>query len=107
MDSEANRALITPALEAVALTRRLPRLSELASNLWWSWHPEAQGLFKEIDPILWHDTYHNPVKFLRQVKRKTLNAALHNRRVLELYDRTLAAFDAYLHPASTWYSRTH
>jgi glycogen phosphorylase len=95
------------ALANVPLPRRLERLGELVCNLWWAWHPEAQEIFKLIDQTLWVDTYHNPVKFLRQVKRRELNAAVHNKEVLELYDRTLAAFDAYMHPESTWYSRNH
>jgi glycogen phosphorylase len=91
----------------VALPRRLERLSELVCNLWWTWQPEAQEIFKRIDSSLWISTYHNPVKFLRQVKRQELNAAVHNKEVLELYDRTMTAFDEYMHPASTWYSRTY
>jgi starch phosphorylase len=107
MLTDPRHATIPPVLQAVALPRRLERLSAVASNLWWTWHPETWELFKQIDNTLWIDTYHNPVKFLRQVKRKTLNAALHNRRVLELYDRTLNDFEAYMAPASTWYARTH
>ena len=107
MLTDERQASLPAALQEVALPRRLERLAELACNLWWTWHPSAQGLFKHIDPSLWDDTYHNPVKFLRQAQRKTLNAAVHNKAVLELYDHTVAAFDTYMHPASTWYSRTH
>jgi len=99
---------VEPALlSGIALPRRMARLGELAYNLWWSWHPEAQEVFKAIDGALWEDCYHNPIKFLRQAKRKAFNAAIHDKRCLELYDRTIAAFDAYLHPTSTWYSRTY
>ena len=38
----------------------LSRLLELAHNLWWSWTPEARGLFQYIDPTLWILTHHNP-----------------------------------------------
>ncbi|HLE30770.1 MAG TPA: alpha-glucan family phosphorylase [Anaerolineales bacterium] len=94
-------------LAGVSLPRRIGRLSELALNLWWSWHPEAQELFKTIEEQLWIECYHNPVKFLRNVKRKALNAAIHDKRCLEFYDRTMAAFDAYMRPAHTWYSRAY
>ena len=107
MLTDERHATIPPALKEVALPRRLERLAELASNLWWTWTPSAQGLYKQIDPSLWLETYHNPTKFLRQVKRKTLNNAVHDKHVLELYDHTLAAFDAYMHPSSTWYARSH
>lgn len=94
-------------LSGVSLPRRMARLGELAYNLWWAWNPEAQEVFKAIDNALWEDCYHNPIKFLRQAKRKAFNAAIHDRRCLEFYDRTIAAFDAYLHPSSTWYSRMY
>ena len=52
-----------------SLPRRINRLGELAYNLWWTWTPDAQRLFSRIDSELWERTYHNPVKFLRQVER--------------------------------------
>jgi starch phosphorylase len=107
MITDFRKATIPAVLEEIALPRRLDRLVELTCNLWWSWHPEAQELYKLIDSSLWIETYHNPVKFLRQVKRKALNAAVHNKRVLELYDHTLAAYDDYLGDENTWYSRAH
>jgi len=107
MLTDARHATLAPALAEIALPRRLSRLVDLASNLWWTWHPDAQELFQQIDNTLWIEVYHNPVKFLRQAKRKTLNAAVHEKRVLELYDRTMAAFDAYMHPSSTWFSQAH
>ena len=94
-------------LPGITLPRRIDRLIELAFNLWWSWQPDAQEIYKLIDSQLWQECYHNPVKFLRQVKRKSLNAAIHSKHVLDLYDRVMAAFDAYMKPASTWYSRRH
>ncbi len=94
-------------LPGVTLPRRIDRLIELVFNLVWTWQPDAQELFKLIDAQLWLECYHNPVKFLRQVKRKALNAAIHSKRFLELYDRQMAAFDAYMKPASTWYAREH
>ncbi len=97
-----------PALPGgVSLPRRMGRLGELAYNLWWSWNPEAVELFNMIDPLLWVQCYHNPVKFLRNVKRKALNAAIHDKRCLERYDRVMAAFDAYVRANGTWYSRAH
>src|ERR1700687_3677659 len=81
MQTDERQASLPAALQEVALPRRLERLAELACNLWWTWHPSAQGVFKHIDPSLWDDTYHNPVKFLRQAPRKTLNAAVQNKAV--------------------------
>ncbi|HSQ26002.1 MAG TPA: alpha-glucan family phosphorylase [Anaerolineales bacterium] len=90
-----------------SLPRRISRLSELAYNLWWTWTPEAQRLFSRIDNELWERSYHNPVKFLRQVERARLNAVTNNRYYLELYDRIMRNFDTYMKAADTWYARLH
>ena len=41
---------------------RLSGLVDLAYNLWWSWHPEARVLFKQINQQAWKKSIHNPVK---------------------------------------------
>ena len=38
----------------------------LASNLWWSWHPEVVNLFRELDPIRWRQLDHNPIALLKE-----------------------------------------
>jgi starch phosphorylase len=89
------------------IPERLERLPELAYNMWWSWHPEAQQLFSEVDPALWELVYHNPVKFLNEVRQLSLEAAALDPDYMARYDAVLAAFDAYMAPASTWFSATH
>ncbi len=85
----------------------LARLSGLAYNLWWTWQPDAQELFSGIDAHLWEQTYHNPVKFLRQVQRARLNAVSHDRFYLQTYERTVAEFDAYMQAEDTWFTQQH
>jgi starch phosphorylase len=90
-----------------SLPRRISRLSDLAYNLWWVWNPEAQRLFKGIDDLLWEETYHNPVAFLKEVDRARLNAATNDRYFLDKYDRILREFDRYMNEKDTWFSRTY
>ncbi len=90
-------------LPTFSLPKSIARLGELAYNLWWSWHPEAQELYELIDPVLWERCSHNPVKFLKHVARKNLNAAAQENRYVESYDRVLAAFDEYMQAQSTWF----
>lgn len=78
------------------LPKRIQRLGEVAYNLWWTWHPEAQRIFQYIDPVLWEDVYHNPVKFLRQAPRRALSEAAKDKRLLDVYDRMIAEFSAYM-----------
>jgi starch phosphorylase len=87
------------------LPRRIQRLGELAYNLWWTWNPPAQRLFSRIDNALWEQLNHNPLRFLRQVGRAEINAAVQNAYYLELYERVFAAFDQYLSGQDTWYAR--
>jgi starch phosphorylase len=91
----------------LSLPRRLKRLEELAYNLWWVWHPEAQRLFREIDSLLWESTYHNPIMFLQKVDRSRLNAATDDRYFLDKFDRVMREFDRYMIDKETWFSKTN
>src|SRR6266852_8491286 len=86
---------------------RINRLYELAYNLWWSWHPEARALYSTLDPGLWEEVGHNPVRFLSEVQPEHLEAAANQADYLERYDRILSDFDAYMHPSrnETWFSQ--
>src|SRR5205085_443128 len=86
---------------------RIERLHGLAYNLWWAWHPEALALFADIDPPLWEEIYHNPVRFLREIRQRQLDDICANPDYLARYDRVLAAFDAYMEPARTWFTEHH
>lgn len=72
----------------------LSRLPELAYNLWWTWSPEAQELFRRLDPGLWESTDHNPIRLLAQTDR--LRAAASDPGFAALYERVMRDFNAYL-----------
>ena len=75
-----------------ALPERLHGLGEIASNLWWSWHPAARMLFKTINRAAWKESRHNPVKMLREVPPQMLAEAAKNPEYLKMYDEVLARF---------------
>jgi starch phosphorylase len=85
------------------LPERIDRLGKLAYNLWWTWRPDAQRLFKWIDPYLWEETYHNPVLFLRKVRRTDLNAVIHDRTFMEYYQQVVKDFDQYMENSDSWF----
>ncbi|MBI3799100.1 MAG: alpha-glucan family phosphorylase, partial [Deltaproteobacteria bacterium] len=89
-------------LATLALPPRINRLTDLAYNLWWSWHPQARELFAAIDQTLWSITAHNPVKLLREVGPERLNALALDPTFLRRYDTVLMAFDADLTTQDTW-----
>jgi starch phosphorylase len=86
------------------LPRRIARLRDLAYNLWWSWHPEAQELYWQIDPDLWELVYHNPVRFLHEVRQRRLDQAAGNPAYLQQYDAVMNHFDTYMSAPTTWWS---
>jgi starch phosphorylase len=62
----------------------IDRLRDLARNLWWTWQPNVISLFRDLDPVLWRVTDHNPVEFLKrvppdQLERRAGEMALHSR----------------------------
>jgi starch phosphorylase len=89
------------------IPKRIARLRELAYNLWWSWHSEARALYSQIDPDLWEEIYHSPVRFLREVRQRKLEEFAENAAYLEAYDAVMADFDAYVKAKKTWFTRTY
>src|SRR5215831_3535336 len=86
---------------------RIGRLHELAYNLWWTWNTSAQELYASIDAKLWEKSEHNAVRVLLDGDPARLAALARDDAFLARYDAVLRDFDAYMHPESTWYSRTY
>lgn len=87
------------------IPERIGRLRELAYNLWWAWNPEAQDLYRHIDPDLWELVYHNPVRFLREVRQRRLDETAAKPTFLNQFDQVLKKFDAYMGAKETWFTR--
>jgi starch phosphorylase len=95
-----NRYSTLPPLPA-----RISRLEELATDLWWSWHPEGREVFRKLDYDIWRTTAHNPVRMLWVIPRLRLEEAASQADFLELYDRAIAALDASHSSERTWWTR--
>lgn len=92
----------------VNLPRRIRRLADLAYNLWWTWNNQAERIFKFIEPEIWEAVYHNPVGFLRATPLERFKAVTRDRYYLDLFDRVVAKFDAYMgEREDTWFAREH
>ncbi len=79
------------------LPTRIEGLSRLATNLWWSWSPEARTLFATIDPRLWHHTRHNPLLLLQQIDPARIAACASDSAFLQRYDEVMADVPAPSH----------
>ncbi|MBX6314105.1 MAG: alpha-glucan family phosphorylase [Isosphaeraceae bacterium] len=86
----------------MAQAHLIDRLRELARNLWWTWQPNVITLFRDLDPILWRVTDHNPVEFLKkisvdQLERRAAEMALHSR-----IDYAFRRLHEYLKNTDSW-----
>ena len=84
------------------LPYRIKRLGDLANNLWWVGNPEVARLFKEIDPLKWRLSNHNPVVLLRTVDKSKFEDLIKDRYFLDLYDGIVRDFDNYMNRKDTW-----
>ena len=64
---------IRPFTVLPSLPERLVPLQKLAYNLWWCWHAEALALFRRIDPELFENLDHSPIRLLTGVAQERLN----------------------------------
>lgn len=96
-------------LGTLIVTPRLPdrigRLAELASNLYWTWQPDARALFRALDEEIWEHSNHNPSVLLRDVAQASLDAAAADARYVHAYDTVLERFDSYLE-RDGWFSQS-
>ncbi len=74
------------------LPKKLFGLSDLANNLWWSWHPSARMLFKMLNRQAWKESGHNPVILLRQLSKEDFENASNDPEYLRHYGLVQALF---------------
>jgi starch phosphorylase len=89
------------------ISQPIGRILELAYNLWWAWHPQGAELFRAIDTSLWEEVYHNPVRFLREVRQASLDEVARDPEFLRQYHSVMADFDTYMAGVNTWFSRSY
>jgi glycogen phosphorylase len=89
------------------IPRRLSGLADLAYNLWWSWHPEARILFKQLNQLAWKASIHNPVKMLRDTPQEFFLAAEKNEEYLRRYDIIMNRFRRYMNATTGWFRQEY
>ncbi|MGV3486188.1 MAG: alpha-glucan family phosphorylase [Planctomycetaceae bacterium] len=78
------------------------KLWALANNLWWSWHPECDHLFRDIDPIRWRQLDHNPVALLREMTPLHLNQRVGELVLQSRVNYAYRRLQEYLSSTQTW-----
>ncbi|MFX4262371.1 alpha-glucan family phosphorylase [Pelotomaculum propionicicum] len=94
----------------VSVTPELPelinRLRDIAYDFWFSWNPAGIEFFRSINPELWREVEHNPVKFLMRVRKEDLERAAQDEDYLALYKRVFDLYDRYM-SQETWFAKKY
>lgn len=86
---------------------RIESLREIAYNLWWSWNESAISLFRRLDPVLWEECHHNPVRLLRKINQSSLVRAANDGDFCKHLDEVMGQLNAYLSKGDRWYRKTY
>jgi starch phosphorylase len=78
------------------------RITALARNLWWTWHPEVVRFFRELDPIRWRQLDHNPIPLLSEFPIERLEQRANELVLRSQIDYAYRRLQEYLHSEKTW-----
>lgn len=78
------------------LPHALSPLLELAYNLHWSMSPMAQEVFARLDPVLWDETHHNPIRMLVQLSPDRLEALALDTKLVALIQQVYEQYKAHM-----------
>lgn len=87
--------LLTQTAQRV-LPPPLQPLQALSWNYWWSWAPDGNEVFRDLDPGLWQQCEHNPRILLSQVSDLRLAQVGADPVFADRIQRLSARFNAYL-----------
>ena len=87
------------------LPPRIADLARIATNLSWSWNRDARVLFRDIDPVLWHRTRHNPIALLQHTAPERLAACAADAAFLKRFDALCDRLRRDAEATDRWFSR--
>ncbi|MGB6044091.1 MAG: alpha-glucan family phosphorylase [Pirellulales bacterium] len=102
LDTSPPRTNPSPSVPLLPAEALYEKCTEVARNLWWSWHPEVITLFRDLDPIRWRQLDHNPIALLKEFTPERLEARASE---LVMYSRINYAYrrlKEYLVSNQTW-----
>ncbi|MCD5424852.1 MAG: alpha-glucan family phosphorylase [Methanosarcinaceae archaeon] len=89
------------------IPKELKGLKDLSYNLWWSWNPEARMIFKQLDPVAWKQSMHNPIKMLKDLPIEFFERAIENPKYMHRYGVIMHRFEQYITYCNGWFSENY
>jgi starch phosphorylase len=75
---------------------RLLPLKKMAYNIMFSWTSEIRDIFQRVDPKLWTESNHNPVKLMSHVDQKRLDELANDLGFVSELEEANHRFDMYM-----------
>lgn len=79
----------------------------IARDLRWTWHDEAEALFRDLDPDGWEASGHNPERLLARLSDERLVGVLATEGYRARLDAVAEAFDAIRSSSAGWFPESH
>ncbi len=86
------------------LPEPLQALGDLATNLRWSWSPETQDVFAALDPEIWRESGHDPVRTLGAVPTTRFDELAQDEGFLQMLGAAHDDLQRYL-TGDRWFQR--
>jgi starch phosphorylase len=100
---KASHNMAGPAYETYQQALRLAEgIHRLAYNIWWTWNPNAQDLFKVLSEESWTRSRHNAIAVIKSMSPEELAATLYSNHVRRRAEAVIEEFEAYLNDSNTW-----
>src|SRR5882724_6843623 len=102
MSTELGNNLEAESMRPRVLPPPLQPLEALSWNYWWSWAPDGNEVFRDLEPGLWQQGEQNPRTLLMQVSALRLAQVAADPSFADRVQRLAARFSAYLNDTSIW-----
>lgn len=90
------------SLAAPVLPFPLQPLARLSWNYWWSWAPDGESCFRDLDPVIWEECEHNPRLLLTRISEYRLAEMATDPVYLGRVANLANAFDRYMSEEKSW-----
>ena len=78
------------------LPEELEPLRRIGMNLWFSWNPDTNRVFQALDPDLWEDCTHNPIRLTSNLSPARKEEILGDPALMDRIRGAEQAFDQYI-----------